>query len=149
MNRPVFVFRDSECRWQGLPSVLLRPLISFCLFSLLLEVIRQPRIIQTEQMSAEISRGDYVKLTCLTLANGKPNITIDFSATAGRRPDAKSSSTPSRLGYLGVLQTGSPEDVQMAGWRPLVESYRLKTYQPPVESRKPMLHKLVVDIRGE
>ncbi|VDD77568.1 unnamed protein product [Mesocestoides corti] len=114
--------------------------------SLVLEVIRQPRIIATQEMSAEVSLGDYVQLTCLAIANGRPNISIDFSSKVGRRPwgfltsAAESQSDP--------LETGSPEDVQTAGWSPLVESYRLKLHQPQADPQKPMLHKLVVDVRG-
>nr|CDS33160.2 protein broad minded [Hymenolepis microstoma] len=114
--------------------------------SLVLEVIRHPRIIETEEMSAEVSLGDYVKLTCLALANGRPNITIDFSATAGRRPWG--SSAESRFEQKEFLETGSPEDVQMAGWRPLMDSYRTRIYRSDIDPSRPMLHTLVVDIRG-
>ncbi|VUZ55919.1 unnamed protein product, partial [Hymenolepis diminuta] len=114
--------------------------------SLVLEVIRHPRIIETEEMSAEVSLGDYVKLTCLALANGKPNITIDFSATAGRRPWGNSAEN--QFEQKESLETGSPEDIQMAGWRPLVDSYRTRIYRSDIDPSRPMLHKLVVDIRG-
>ncbi len=101
-------------------------------------------------MSAEVSLGDYVQLTCLALANGKPNIAVEFSATAGKRPRGGHAISPYEQNtFQESLETGSPEDVQMAGWKPLVESYRMKIYQPAVDPQKPMLHKLVVDIRGE
>lgn len=111
-------------------------------------MIRQPRIVETHKMSAEVSLGDFVKITCVALANGKPNISIDFSATAGRRPWGSTLDNRQEQ-HRESLETGSPEDVQMAGWRPLVESYRLKLYRPSVDPSKPMLHKLVIDIRGE
>lgn len=113
----------------------------------MLEVIRHPRIIETEEMSAEVSLGDYVKLTCLALANGKPNITIDFSATAGRRPWGNSAEN--QFEQKESLETGSPEDIQMAGWRTLVDSYRTRIYRSDIDPSRPMLHKLVVDIRGK
>ncbi|KAL5104231.1 hypothetical protein TcWFU_002710 [Taenia crassiceps] len=115
--------------------------------SLVLEVIRQPRIVEINKMSAEVSLGDFVKVTCVALANGKPNISIDFSATAGRRPCGSTLDNRQEQ-HREALETGSPEDVQMAGWRSLVESYRLKLYRSPVDPSRPMLHKLVVDIRG-
>ena len=104
-------------------------------------------------MSAEVSLGDYVKLTCLALANGKPNISIDFSATSGRRPwgsmqNSQREQQQQRQQQKEFLETGSPEDVQTAGWHPLVDSYRLRLYRLPVDPSRPMLHKLVVDIRG-
>lgn len=122
---------------------------SFYTYSLVLEVIRQPRIVETQEMSAEVSLRDYVKLTCLALANGKPNITIDFSATAGRRPWGTAMENQGYQQQKEPLDTGSPEDVQMAGWRPLVDSYQTRIYRSDIDPSKPMLHRLVVDIRGE
>ncbi|KAL7055472.1 hypothetical protein AAHC03_022684 [Spirometra sp. Aus1] len=103
--------------------------------SLTLEVIRQPRIVDVELMSTECSLGDYAQLVCVVLANGKPNISIDFSSTAGQ-----------------TSQPVGAEDSTLGGergdWRQLTESYSLKIYRSEMDSEKPMLHRLTVVIRG-
>ncbi|VDL94358.1 unnamed protein product [Schistocephalus solidus] len=103
--------------------------------SLTLEVIRQPKIVDVDLMSTECSLGGYAQLVCVVLANGKPNISIDFSSTAGQTSQPVGAEESSLGGDRG-------------DWRQLTESYSLKIYRSEMDAEKPMLHRLTVVIRG-
>ncbi|VDK80926.1 unnamed protein product [Dibothriocephalus latus] len=105
------------------------------ILSLTLEVIRQPRIIDVDLMSTECSLGGYAQLVCVVLANGKPNISIDFSSTAGQ--------TTQPIGAEESMLGGDRGD-----WRQLTESYSLRIYRSELDTERPMLHRLTINIRG-
>ncbi|CAH8534251.1 unnamed protein product [Schistosoma turkestanicum] len=91
--------------------------------SLQTEIILVPRIIHTELLSAERSLEDAIKLTCTTIANGPPNMRIDFAATD--QPSMKN----------GLTQ-----------WEPLKLRYGLNIRPRQVDPSNPLIHRLVIDI---
>ncbi|KAH8857890.1 broad minded [Schistosoma japonicum] len=91
--------------------------------SLQTEIILVPRIIHTELLSAERRLEDAIKLTCTTMANGPPNMRIDFAST-----DKPSTSN-------GLTQ-----------WKPLKSRYGLNIRPRQVDPNNPIIHRLVIDI---
>ncbi|CAH8574509.1 unnamed protein product [Heterobilharzia americana] len=91
--------------------------------SLEAEIILVPRIINTELLSTERSLEDAIKLTCTTIANGPPNMRIDFSST-----DKPSTNN-------GLTQ-----------WEPLKPRYGLNIRPRQVDPNNPTIHRLVIDI---
>nr|CAH8860025.1 unnamed protein product [Trichobilharzia regenti] len=99
--------------------------------SLEAEIILVPRIINTELLSAERSLEDAIKLTCTAIANGPPNMLIDFSA----------SDQPSTNGNNNDNDGGS-----LTKWEPLKPRYGLNIRPRQVDPNNPTIHRLVIDI---
>ncbi|CAH8594001.1 unnamed protein product [Schistosoma guineensis] len=91
--------------------------------SLQTEIILVPRIIHTELLSAERSLEDAIKLTCTAIANGPPNMRIDFASTD--QPSTNNGPTQ---------------------WESLKSRYGLNIRPRQVDPTNPLIHRLVIDI---
>ncbi|CAH8616553.1 unnamed protein product [Schistosoma haematobium] len=91
--------------------------------SLQTEIIVVPRIIHTELLSAERSLEDAIKLTCTAIANGPPNMRIDFASTD--QPSTNNGPTQ---------------------WESLKSRYGLNIRPRQVDPTNPLIHRLVIDI---
>lgn len=94
--------------------------------SLQTEIILVPRIIHTELLSAERSLEDAIKLTCTAIANGPPNMRIDFASTD--QPSTNNGPTQ---------------------WESLKSRYGLNIRPRQVDPTNPLIHRLVIDISGK
>ncbi|VDQ17802.1 unnamed protein product [Trichobilharzia regenti] len=85
-------------------------------------------------LSAERSLEDAIKLTCTAIANGPPNMLIDFSA----------SDQPSTNGNNNDNDGGG-----LTKWEPLKPRYGLNIRPRQVDPNNPTIHRLVIDISGK